>query len=415
MKIKKLNNFFNKLVIKKNKTISSNRITLSEPNFDNKELFEVLKVFKSTNFSSGKNVLKFENQFAKKMGMKYGLATNSGSSANLLSLLSLKKIYKIKNGSEVIIPASTFATVAMPILQAGLIPVYVDVDLDTLNINVNEIKKAITKKTKIIMPVHTLGLPCEMIKISKLAKEKNLIVFEDCCEAHGAKIGNKFVGSFGKISAFSFYIAHNMTTIEGGMILTNNKDLYLNARSMREFGRIKNYKKRYYSDKYIKDYDVNYIFNSLGYNLRMSEIQAALGLVQLKKLNKFNYKRIKLANYLEKKILKFSKYLFTTKKLNKNVINTYYTFPFLITNKAKITRRKICEYLEEKHIQTRPMMAGCLPDQPAFRNEPGRIVGKLKNSRYIRDKCFFVGIHPKLNYSNLDYLLNVLSKIKYER
>ena len=153
-----------------------------------------------------------------KNGCKYGVATNSGSSANLLALTALKNIYKLKNNDEVIIPASTFATVAMPIIQIGLKPVYVDIDIETLNINIDQIKKAITHRTKIIMPVHTLGLPANMREILKIASKKNILVFEDCCEAHGASIGKKKDWSCGKESALSFFLAHNITTGEGGMV-----------------------------------------------------------------------------------------------------------------------------------------------------------------------------------------------------
>jgi CDP-6-deoxy-D-xylo-4-hexulose-3-dehydrase len=238
--IKNINLLIQKLYENENKNnyLNKNTITLSEPHYDNKEAQALLETFLSGNLSQGKKVIEFEKNFAKVIGAKYAIATNSGSSANLISLQALKTIYNIKKNDEVILPACTFATVPMPVLQLGLKPVYVDIDLDTLNISTKEILKAITSKTKIIMPVHTLGMPCDMIEVMRIAKNNRLLVFEDCCEAHGASIKGKKVGSWGNISAFSFFVAHNITTIEGGMILTNDKNLYEHCKSLREFGRI---------------------------------------------------------------------------------------------------------------------------------------------------------------------------------
>lgn len=395
-----------------NQKLSNTKITLSEPIFDNLEAKHVINCFLNGNLSQGKLVKDFENKFSKEMNCKYGIATNSGSSANLIALDALKQIYKIKNGSEVIIPASTFATVAMPIIQLGLKPVYVDIDIETLNLNIDQLKKAININTKIIMPVHTLGMPANMIEITKIAKNNKLLVFEDCCEAHGAAINQKKVGSFGKISAFSFFVAHNMTTIEGGMILTNDKAINDKCRSLREFGRIPqkliNKDSRYYSDKFLKDYDKRYVFTEVGYNMRMTEVHAGLGLIQLKKLNRFNSIRIKNASFLSNLINKNLADFFLTTKKEKNYTNTYYTFPLILKKNIKKSRRQICEFLENNRIQTRPMMGGCLPDQPAFRGQPGRIVGSLKNSRYIRDNCFFIGIHPMVTKKALINFVKLL-------
>jgi CDP-4-dehydro-6-deoxyglucose reductase, E1 len=386
-------------------------ITLSEPFYSDKEAYVFIKNFLNGNISQGKNVKEFEKIFAIKHGCKFGIATNSGSSANLLALTALRNIYKLNKNDEVIIPASTFATVAMPIIQIGLKPVYVDIDMDTLNINIDEIKKAITSKTKIIMPVHTLGMPANMIEIKKIAKKNNLLVFEDCCEAHGASINNKKVGSWGIVSAFSFFVAHNITTGEGGMILTSDNRIYQECLSLREFGRIsqKNINhKRYYSDGNIKDYDKRYIFSKLGYNMRMTDLQASVGVVQTKKMDKINKIRSLNGRYLKGLIEKdLGNYLMSTRGV-KNYFNSYYTFPLIIKKNKDYKRRKICDFLEKNKIQTRPMMGGCLPDQPGLKNEVGRVVGKLKVSRYIKDYCFFVGIHPEVQRTQLKRLVDLL-------
>ncbi len=389
------------------------KIYLSEPIFDKNEINSAITSIKKLNLSQGKNVKKFEESFSKFIGCKYGIATNSGSSANLIALTALKELYRLKDGDEVIIPASTFATVAMPIIQIGLIPVYVDIDKKDLNICVNSIKKAISKKTKIIMPVHTLGNPCNMAEIKKISKKHNLLLFEDCCEAHGSAINNKRVGSLSDISAFSFFVAHNITTGEGGMILTDNKKLMKICRSLREFGRIDqtnvNLKSnRFYSDNILKKYDRRYVFERIGYNMRMNDIAAAFGVEQVKKLKKFNQIRVKNAKYLMKKLSHLSDYLDFTPP-SKGCYHSYYTFPVLIKKPNKLNRLHMVNYLEDNGIETRPLFAGCLPDQPAFRKSKGRKVGNLKNSRYARDNVFFFGIHPGIGISDLNYICKVIS------
>lgn len=390
-----------------NNNFNSYKYPLSEPIYDNKELSSAIESLISLNISSGKKVRIFEENFAKYIGCKYAVAVNSGSSANLISLASLIERYNLKKGDEVIIPASTFATVAMPIIQLGLKPVFVDIDLNNLNISVEKIKKAISNRTKIIMPVHTLGYPCDMRNIIEIAKKKKILIFEDCCEAHGAAINKKKVGSFGDISAFSFFVAHNITTGEGGMILTNEKKLFEIAKSLREFGRIKlsslKISQRFYTDKKLKDYDKRYVFQRLGYNFRMTDIAASLGIEQLKKLNKFNIQRRNNANLITDLIVKkFNKY-FINFKYNKNYTHSYYTYAFLLKKNIHFSRKDICVFLEKNGIETRPLFAGCLPDQPAFVNKKIKVFD-LVSSRYVKENLFFIGVHPKINYKNINYL-----------
>jgi CDP-6-deoxy-D-xylo-4-hexulose-3-dehydrase len=398
----------------KKKIIKSNKKkyhTLSDANFDEIEMKSLIKNFFFKNLSQGQNVKNFEKIFAKKIGTKYAIAVNSGSSANLLSLQALINIYNLKKNDEVIIPASTFATVAMPIIQLGLIPVYCDVELENLNLSISEIKKAIRNKTKIIMPVHTLGMPANMKEIKKIAQKNNLLILEDCCEAHGSSIDKKKTGSWGDVSAFSFFVAHNITTIEGGMILTNNKKIYEECVSLREFGRIDQSnisRNRYFSSEKLKNYDKRYVFTKIGYNMRMTDLQGGLGYLQTKKMHSLNKKRIQNAKFLRNLILRKLNNFINVIEQKKNYVNTYYTFPILLKKNIKKTRKEICNFLEKYNIQTRPMMAGCLPDQPFFKNTKGRIVGSLKNSRFVRDNCFFVGIHPGINRGHLEKFVDLL-------
>ncbi len=387
-------------------------IPLSDLNYGPDEIKSALTALLDGWISQGKNVIEFEKLFSNKVGVKYGIATNSGSSSNLIALNAARDIYGLNVGDQVIVPASTFATVAMPIIQLGLIPMYVDIDRRTLNINTDEIKNAINERTKIIMPVHTLGLPSDMPTITDIADDKKLIVVEDCCEAHGASIDNKIVGSWGLVSTFSFFVAHNMTTGEGGMILTDDERLYKRCQSLREFGRYKddmNNGESYYNDDILTDYDKRYVFSEIGYNMRMTDICAALGIEQTKKLDQMNQIRLRNANHLRKNIKShFSKY-FELPKINQDYNHSYYTFSFTLTEECHFSRRELCEYLESFGIETRPMMAGTLPDQPGLRNSPGITCGDLINSRYIRDNTLFIGVHPLLDLTHMDYILQIIN------
>ena len=407
-KIAKLVKDFYKDPVKRNR----NLLPISNLSYGHEEVNAALEALLDGWISQGRNVQNFESKFSKKIGTEFGVATNSGSSSNLVVLSALKSIYGLNDGDQVIVPASTFATVSMPVIQVGLTPVYVDINRHTLNIDTKELQKAINDKTKILMPVHTLGLPCDMKIIMEIAKKNNLIVFEDCCEAHGASIDKKMVGSWGNVSAFSFFVAHNMTTGEGGMILTDDEDLYIKCQSIREFGRIKvkeEPKSIYYSDEILKDYDRRYVFSDLGYNMRMTDICAALGIEQTKKLDDMNGIRLRNANYLRENFITHYSQFFEVQPINENYIHSYYTFSFTLTEDCDFNRKKLSQYLELNGIETRPMMAGTLPDQPGLRNCHGIIMGDLKNSRYVRDNTLFVGVHPMLDIQDMDYIVEKIN------
>lgn len=392
---------------------SSTTLTLSEPVFNHKEIISSIDSIINLNLSQGKKVKTFEKNYSRYIGTKYGIAVNSGSSANLIAIAALIETFNIKKGDEVIIPAATFATVAMPIIQLGLVPVYVDVSKENLNIDPKKIEKSISKKTKILMIVHTLGLACDMKAINKIVKKHKLILFEDCCEAHGSMFNNKKVGSFGHISAFSFFVAHNMTTGEGGMILTNNSKLDLICRSIREFGRInfnsKNIKSRWFTDDRFKNYDKRYIFQRLGYNMRMTEINASFGIEQLKKLDKFNAIRIKNAKYLNDNFKKFNLNNYFNLYVNfPKLEHTYYGFPILIKEPCKFSRYQLISFLEENNVQTRPLFAGNLPDQPGLRKMPKKIRSKLSNTLILKENLFFIGVHPMISKRTFDRFINLM-------
>ena len=396
--------------IKKSESSKKMFVSVGYPDYDEKEIMAALEALIGLHISQGKYVKEFEALFSQYMGIKHAIAVNSGSSANLLAVSALIENKDLKAGDEVIVPAATFPTVASPLLQLGLVPVFVDVEKKSYNIDPTEIRKGISKKTKMIMPVHSLGNPCEMMEIMEIAQENNLKVLEDCCEAHGSKIGNIMVGSFGDLSTISLFVAHNITTGEGGVVFTNNDEYESLARSLREFGRISQNIGRFaYEDKYLGNYDKRYVFLKLGYNLRMTDIAASIGIQQLKKLDKVNDKRISNTNYYTKKLAEFEEFLGLpeTKKGNKH---TFYAYPITIKKNAPFGRNEMAKFLEEQNIETRPFFAGCLPDQPAFREKPHRVVGDLMVSRRIRDRTLFIGCHQKLGSNETNYVVKKISE-----
>lgn len=383
------------------------RVNIGWPVFDEKEVLQALDALLNVRISQGAKVRQFEEMAAKYVGTRFAIACNSGSSANLLALTALVESGKVPRGSEVLIPAMTFATVASPIIQAGLVPVYVDIDDHSWNIDPKEIEKAIGPKTRILMPVHTFGNPADMPALMKIARKHKLLVLEDCCEAHGAAIGTKKVGSFGYLATLSFFVAHNITTGEGGMIFTNDRDMYDVLRSLREFGRLPDEvmrgKRFTYPDEVLKDFDARYIFTRIGYNLRMTDITASLGIEQLKKLDALNKMRMSNVRAYLKALAPYSTYLILP-TVAKGHFHSFYGFPFVIRKDAPFTRMHLVRFLEERGVETRPFFAGCLPDQPGFRNQAMRVAGKLPVARWTRDYSIFIGCHAALTPDHVQHV-----------
>jgi CDP-6-deoxy-D-xylo-4-hexulose-3-dehydrase len=396
---------------KKKQGVISNdsKITVGYPAFDEKEIISALDSLLNLKISQGEKVNAFEQNFSKYIGTKYAVAVNSGSSANLIAISSLIESGVVKKGTEVIVPAATFTTVVSPIIQNGLIPKFVDVEMDTYNIDPNEIEKAIDEKTGLILVVHSFGCPAKMKKIMSIAHQHNLPVMEDCCEAHGAEYKGKKVGSFGDISTYSFFIAHNMTTGEGGIVLTNNEILNDILESVREFGRLKKYEKYkrfYYNDETLKNYDERYVFNKIGYNVRMTDIAASLGIEQLKKLDKLNKRRLQVARRYSENLSKFGDYLILP-KIPDNCFHAFYGFVIIVKENSHFNRLDIVRFLEENNIETRGFMGGNLAIQPAYRNENIKISGNLKNTNLILNNAFFIGCHPYISDKQIEHVIKV--------
>jgi CDP-6-deoxy-D-xylo-4-hexulose-3-dehydrase len=247
-----------------------------------------------------------------------------------------------------------------------------------------------------------------MEEIMPIAKKHNLKVLEDSCEAHGASINGKKAGSYGDMATLSFYVAHNITTGEGGMVFTNNKSYNHMLKSIREFGRIDQEGARFVEVGKLGIYDKRYVFERLGYNLRMTDLEASFGIEQFKKMDKLNEKRIENANYFTDEFKKFDN-LVKLPSIKKGVVHTYYGYPIIIRKNAPFKRHDMVTFLENNLIETRPFFAGTLPDQPAFLNKKIKVIGDLHVSRWIRDNAIFIGCHAAIGEEERNYVVNKIS------
>ena len=385
------------------------KISIASPTYGFAEVNEALDSLLSTWVTMGKKVKKFENSFGRYIGSKYSVMVNSGSSANLLALSILtnpKFSKRIEAGSEVLTPAVTWATTLFPIVNVNLVPSIIDVDLEDFNLDVDKLRKSITKKTKAIMPVHLLGNPANMKEIIDIAKEYDLFVIEDSCEAHGAEFNNKKIGSFGDISTFSFFLSHHISTIEGGMLLTKNEEIFELAKSMRIFGSIRDQKNKKQIAKKNPELDPRFLFDSLGYNIRPTEIQGAFGIHQIKKLEKFIKIRTSNANFWNKKLAKFSNYLLLHSQ-RPNTRHAWFGYPITVRSPAPFSRDQLVNFLEKKNIETRPIMAGDITKQPAINLVKKKINRPLNNSKIIHSNSFFIGVHQGIGKIQRDYVVSV--------
>src|SRR3989338_6697955 len=387
--------------------------------FDEKELEKAVEASLEFWLTEGHFAEEFCKKFAKFLGVKYATITNSGSSANLaaFSALTSPKLGRrqIKQGDEVITVACSFPTTINPIIQYGALPVFVDVDSETRNAIPALIEKAISKKTKAIIMAHTLGNPFDVDKVKWVAKKYNLWIIEDCCDALGSKYRNKYVGSFGDLSTFSFYPAHQITMGEGGAVVTNNPDLYVLVNSFCEWGRDcwcrtgqDNRCGRRFKFKLGKlpfGYDHKYIYSHIGYNLKITDIQAAIGLAQLEKLPKFIDLRKRNHQFLYNALKKYDKYFILPKSYSRSD-PCWFGFMVVLKNNTPFSRLDIVNFLQKNKIETRSLFAGNLHRHPAYLNIKHRVVGNLKNSDLIMKNGFWIGVYPGNTIAHLNYTLS---------
>jgi CDP-6-deoxy-D-xylo-4-hexulose-3-dehydrase len=380
----------------------------------------------STDFwlTSGPYTQEFERRFAKTVGMRHAFMVNSGSSANLLALTSLTSNKhgekRLRPGDEVVTVAAGFPTTVTPILQNNLIPVYVDVELSTYVAKEDELEAAISSKTKAIMMAHTLGNPFNLELVENLAKKHNLWVIEDSCDGLGGTYDGKNLGSFGDLSTFSFYPAHHITTGEGGAVLINSVKHKTIVESLRDWGRdcwcapgcdntcLKRYEWKL--GELPEGYDHKYTYSHLGYNLKSGDIQAAIGLAQLDRLDFFIEKRKENWNYLHDGLQELQEFLILpTPSLRSEP--SWFGFALTVKNESPVSRNNLVKQLNELQIGTRLLFGGNLLKQPAFQDTRRRVVGDLKNTDIIMNDTFWIGVWPGLTKSMLDFVIESIHSI----
>lgn len=373
--------------------------------------------------TTGRFNTEFEKKLAAYLGVKYCLTVNSGSSANLVafSTLTSPKLGEraIKKGDEVIGVAAGFPTTVNPIIQFGAVPVFVDVDIRTHNVNADLIEAAITPKTKAIMLAHALGNPFNLGKVVELCKKYNLWLIEDTCDALGAEFNGQKCGTFGDIGTLSFYPAHHMTMGEGGAVFMNNPELKVIAESFRDWGRdcycapgCDNTCGCRFEQKHGDlpfGYDHKYVYSHLGYNLKITDMQAACGLAQLEKLDYFIQRRRENYTYLRSRLESVSEFL-ELPEATPNSNPSWFGFPLTLKPEAGVTRVELTRFLDDNKIGSRLLFAGNLLKQPYFKGLDYRVVGDLTNTDITMNSTFWIGVQPSLTFEQLDFVADKIEE-----
>ncbi|MDD5181721.1 MAG: lipopolysaccharide biosynthesis protein RfbH [Candidatus Nanoarchaeia archaeon] len=395
-------------------------VPVSGKKFDEKEVISIVDAALDGWWTEGRVTEAFEKKLNAFLGTKHTLVVNSGSSANLLAFAALTsaklKERRIKPGDEVITVAAGFPTTINPIILYGCVPVFCDVDLETYNINIEQFKKAISPKTKAVFLAHTLGNPFNLEEIKKACQKHNLWLIEDACDALGAKYKGKPVGTFGDIATFSFYPAHQITMGEGGAIVTDNALLARILKSLKDWGRDcfcktgqdnacgKRFSWQLGNLPY--GYDHKYTYSEMGYNLKNTDLNVAIGLAQMDKLDDFVKARKRNFEMLSQKMKKYSDY-FMLPKPTKDSEPSWFGFLMTLTDKCRFTRRDLLEYLDKNRIGTRLLFGGNITKQPYFvdNNIKYRVVGDFTNSNRIMNDSFWIGVCPAISEKDIDYVI----------
>ncbi|UJG44381.1 MAG: aminotransferase class I/II-fold pyridoxal phosphate-dependent enzyme [Candidatus Heimdallarchaeum endolithica] len=388
----------------------SSKIKLVVPSYGEHEVLEVIDSLLSTYVTMGEKVYSFEEQFSKYIGCKYATMVNSGSSANLLALQALANPTlenPIKPGDEIITTSLTWSTSVFPIFDINAIPVFVDVNKDSLTIDVKQLETALTSKTKAVLAVHLLGHPCQMDVLVDFCEKNDLYLIEDCCEAHGAEWNGKKVGSFGHISTYSFFFSHHISTIEGGIVLTNIDEINQLLKSLRAHGWIRERNDKTELARKYNHIDPRFLFVNKGYNLRPTEIQGAFGIHQLKKLETFLKIREENAKFWIDNLEEYRKFIHIP-KIEENIRHAWFGFPIIISEKAGFKRENFVKHLEKNNIETRPIMAGNIIEQPAMNYYKWKQIGPLENSSRIMKNGFFFGNHSGIKQKEREYILKII-------
>jgi len=398
------------MILKNSQQVINKRVLYSAAVYGKEEKQAVLKSLENKWLASGPLVKKFEEGIAKHFGKKYGIAVNSGSSANLLALSSLL----LEPGSEVITPACTFATTVSTIVQTGLVPVFVDSVVGRYTINEDLVEKAITKKTKVILVPQLIGGVCDMVKLQKIAKKHNLILIDDSCDTLAPYLKGKPVATYSKLTTTSFYGSHIITACGvGGMILTNDQKLRDILLVKRDWGRAGNDREEFESRFNFEldniPYDAKFLYTQLGYNVKLNEASAAFGLEQLKKLPKFSKTRDRNFKALVEFFSEYEKW-FHIPYLIPGATTNWLAFPLTIKKDAPFSRYNFLKFLEKNAIQTRVIFSGNITRHPVYRGIKFRIIGDLKNADEIMARGFLLGCHHGMSRHDVNYVTKVCKK-----
>jgi CDP-4-dehydro-6-deoxyglucose reductase, E1 len=386
--------------------------------FDEHELVNLVDASLDFWLTTGRYAEQFERRFARLFGLRHALLVNSGSSANLvaLSCLTSRKLGKrrLQPGDEVITVASSFPTTVNPIVQNGLVPVFVDVDIPTYNIDVEMLEAALSDRTRAIMVAHTLGNPFDLDAVTAFARDHDLWLIEDCCDALGSTYRGKMVGTFGDLASVSFYPAHHITMGEGGCVLTNKGRLKVLAESFRDWGRDcwcapgkeNTCGKRF--DHQLGElphgYDHKYIYSHIGYNLKLTDMQAAVGVAQLDKLEDFTQARRDNFGRLYDGLQDLQEHLILP-EATEHSDPSWFGFPLALREDSPVTRDHILRFMNDRKIATRLLFGGNLLRQPAYLDVPHRRVGDLARADFVMNRVFWVGVYPGLTDASLQFML----------
>lgn len=386
--------------------------------FDEQELVNLVDSSLDFWLTTGRYAQEFERKFAGYLNRRYALLTNSGSSANLLAVSALTspklKERQLMPGDEVVTVACGFPTTVNPIYQNNLVPVFVDVDLSTYNANIDQLEASISSCTKAIFLAHTLGNPFDLSAVKKLCDTHGLFLLEDNCDALGSTYDGKLTGTFGDLSTFSYYPAHHITMGEGGCVSADSPVLKVVVESFRDWGRdcycapgkSNTCGKRFewQLGSLPQGYDHKYIYSHIGYNLKLTDMQAAVGLAQLEKLPAFIEARKRNWKLLRDGLSHLQDY-FILPEATKNSDPSWFAFVLTVRDGAKIKRIDLANYLESKRIATRHVFGGNLTRQPAYQNKEMRVVGDLSNTDKVMEDSIVLGVYPGLSESNIDYMI----------
>jgi len=391
--------------------------------FDASEVQHVVDAGLDFWLTTGRFAAQFETEFARVFGLRHASLVNSGSSANLLALTCLTSPTlgdrRLRPGDEVITVAAGFPTTVNPIIQNQLVPVFVDVQIPTYDVDVSQLEPALSERTRAVMLAHTLGNPFDLGAVTEFARKHDLWLVEDCCDAVGATYGGRHVGTFGDLATTSFYPAHHITMGEGGCVLTDRPALKKLVESFRDWGRdcwcepgvANTCGKRF--DWQLGElpcgYDHKYTYSHVGYNLKMTDMQAAVGVAQLAKLPGFIEARRRNYETLRAGLSDLEEF-FILPEATEGAEPSWFGFPLAVRESAPFTRDHIIRHLEANKIATRLLFGGNLVRQPAYRDVPHRIVGQLENSDFVMRQVFWVGVYPGLSTEALNYLIDIMHK-----